>query len=164
MSTILCFSVNMGCCVYINEEKDDLNDFSKWLQYNKEWKIKGVWILSVPTVYENSMSTRKALKLYLLITYSVLCIWFDLIVHHICFLFSHNCVRSLPPRRKKSLTNCFTVEHNFQQSLAQSVHTWISKSRSSGSPDTYRQLCLNRFDTKLCSKLHRHEQDWALLQ
>ncbi len=21
MSTILCFSVNMGCCVYINEEK-----------------------------------------------------------------------------------------------------------------------------------------------
>jgi len=35
MSTILCFSVNMGCCVYINEEKN-LNDFSKWLQYNKE--------------------------------------------------------------------------------------------------------------------------------
>ncbi len=42
MSTILCFSVNMGCCVYINEEKKmNLNDFSKWLQYNKEWKIKG---------------------------------------------------------------------------------------------------------------------------
>ncbi len=39
MSTILCFSVNMGCCVYINEEKMNLNDFSKWLQYNKEWKI-----------------------------------------------------------------------------------------------------------------------------
>ncbi len=39
MSTILCFSVNMGCCVYINEEKKmNLNDFSKWLQYNKEWK------------------------------------------------------------------------------------------------------------------------------
>ncbi len=37
MSTILCFSVNMGFCVYINEE--NLNDFSKWLQYNKEWKI-----------------------------------------------------------------------------------------------------------------------------
>ncbi len=45
MSTILCFSVNMGCCVYINEEKNELdfkmilkleNDFSKWLQYNKE--------------------------------------------------------------------------------------------------------------------------------
>ncbi len=35
MSTILCFSVNMGCYVYINEEK---KDFSKWLQYNKEWK------------------------------------------------------------------------------------------------------------------------------
>ncbi len=35
MSTILCFSVNMGCCVYI-EEKINLNDFSKWLQYNKE--------------------------------------------------------------------------------------------------------------------------------
>ncbi len=42
MSTILCFSVNMGCCVYINEEKkNNLNDFSKWLQYNKEWKIEG---------------------------------------------------------------------------------------------------------------------------
>ncbi len=41
MSTILCFSVNMGCCVYINEEKKmmNLNDFSKWLQYNKEWNI-----------------------------------------------------------------------------------------------------------------------------
>ncbi len=39
MSTILCFSVNMGCCVYINEEKKHLNDFSKWLQYNKEWKM-----------------------------------------------------------------------------------------------------------------------------
>ncbi len=24
MSTILCFSVNMGCCVYINEEKNEL--------------------------------------------------------------------------------------------------------------------------------------------
>ncbi len=42
MSTILCFSVNMGCCVYINEDKKmNLNDFSKWLQYNKEWKIEG---------------------------------------------------------------------------------------------------------------------------
>ncbi len=41
MSTILCFSVNMGCCVYINEEKKWTNDFSKWLQYNKEWKIEG---------------------------------------------------------------------------------------------------------------------------
>ncbi len=37
MSTILCFYVNMGCCVYINEEKKmNLNDFSKWLQYHKE--------------------------------------------------------------------------------------------------------------------------------
>ncbi len=25
MSTILCFSVNMGCCVYINEEKNGCN-------------------------------------------------------------------------------------------------------------------------------------------
>ncbi len=24
MSTILCFSVNMGCCVYINEKKNEL--------------------------------------------------------------------------------------------------------------------------------------------
>ncbi len=52
MSTILCFSVNMGCCVYINEEK-------KWTQIilangcniTKSEKMKGVWILSVPTVY-----------------------------------------------------------------------------------------------------------------
>ncbi len=28
MSTILCFSVNMGCCVYI-EEKNELNDITK---------------------------------------------------------------------------------------------------------------------------------------
>ncbi len=42
MSTILCFSVNMGCCVYINEEeKINLNDFSKWLQYNKVKKLRG---------------------------------------------------------------------------------------------------------------------------
>ncbi len=27
MSTILCFSVNMGCCVYINEEKNELKWF-----------------------------------------------------------------------------------------------------------------------------------------
>ncbi len=27
MSTILCFSVNMGCCVYINEEKNELNQY-----------------------------------------------------------------------------------------------------------------------------------------
>ncbi len=52
MSTILCFSVNMGCCVYINEEKNEL----KWFQENgcnitKSEKCKGVWILSVPTVY-----------------------------------------------------------------------------------------------------------------
>ncbi len=39
MLTILCFSVNMGCCVYINEEKNELKYFSKWLQYNKEWNI-----------------------------------------------------------------------------------------------------------------------------
>ncbi len=26
MTTILCFSVNMGCCVYINEEKNELNE------------------------------------------------------------------------------------------------------------------------------------------
>ncbi len=53
MSTILCFSVNMGCCVYINEKKKmNLNDFSKWLQYKKSKQFKGVWILSVPTVYD----------------------------------------------------------------------------------------------------------------
>ncbi len=39
MSTILCFSVNMGCCVYINEEKK--YDFSKWLQYNRVKNLRG---------------------------------------------------------------------------------------------------------------------------
>jgi len=36
---MLCFSVNMGCCVYNNEgqkknnnKKTNLNEFSKWLQ------------------------------------------------------------------------------------------------------------------------------------
>ncbi len=42
MSTSLCFSVNMGCCVYINEEKKmNLNDFSKWLQYNRVKNLRG---------------------------------------------------------------------------------------------------------------------------
>ncbi len=42
MSTILCFSVNMGCYVYINEEKKmNLNDFSKWLQYNRVKNLRG---------------------------------------------------------------------------------------------------------------------------
>ncbi len=41
MSTILCFSVNMGCCVYINEEKKLTNDFSKWLQYNRVKTLRG---------------------------------------------------------------------------------------------------------------------------
>ncbi len=42
MSTILCFSVNMGCCVYINEgKKMILNDFSKWLQYNRVKNLSG---------------------------------------------------------------------------------------------------------------------------
>ncbi len=46
MSTILYFSVNMGCYVYINEEK-------KW----KSEKFKGVWILSVPTVSVEHVNT-----------------------------------------------------------------------------------------------------------
>jgi len=50
MSTILCFSVKMVCCVYNNEGKNErwdavcpimrgkmnLNDFREWLQNNKE--------------------------------------------------------------------------------------------------------------------------------
>ncbi len=48
MSTILCFSVNMGCYVYINEEKRIL---ANGCNITKSEKIKGVWILSVPTVF-----------------------------------------------------------------------------------------------------------------
>ncbi len=60
MSTILCFSVNMGCCVYINEkQKMNLNDFSKWLQYKKSKQFKGVWILSVPTVYIFMLNSQR---------------------------------------------------------------------------------------------------------
>ncbi len=50
MSTILCFSVNMGCCVYINEEKNELK-LANGCNITKSEKFKGVWILSVPTVY-----------------------------------------------------------------------------------------------------------------
>ncbi len=49
MSTILCFSVNMGCCVYINEEKQLI--LANGCNITKSEKCKGVWILSVPTVY-----------------------------------------------------------------------------------------------------------------
>ncbi len=65
MSTILCFSVNMGCCVYINEEK-------KWTwmilangcNITKSEKFKGVWILSVPTVYQSDNNYLKWPKPY----------------------------------------------------------------------------------------------------
>ncbi len=51
MSTILCFSVNMGCCVYINEEKNEQMNLANGCNITKSEKFKGVWILSVPTVY-----------------------------------------------------------------------------------------------------------------
>ncbi len=41
MSTILCFSVNMGCCVYINEEKMILN-LANGCNITKSEKFKGV--------------------------------------------------------------------------------------------------------------------------
>ncbi len=50
MSTILCFSVNMGCCVYI-EEKNEQMILANGCNITKSEKFKGVWILSVPTVY-----------------------------------------------------------------------------------------------------------------
>ncbi len=40
-----------GAVCTLMRKKMNLNDFSKWLQYNKSEKFKGVWILSVPTVY-----------------------------------------------------------------------------------------------------------------
>ncbi len=54
MSTILCFSVNMGCCVYINEKKKkNLNDFSKWLQYNKVKNVRGSEYFPYPLYVED---------------------------------------------------------------------------------------------------------------
>ncbi len=51
MSTILCFSVNMGCCVYINEEKkNEQMILANGCNITMSEKFKGVWILSVPTV------------------------------------------------------------------------------------------------------------------
>ncbi len=50
MSTILCFSVNMGCCVYINEEKNEQMILANGCNITKSETFKGVWILSVPTV------------------------------------------------------------------------------------------------------------------
>ncbi len=42
MSTIVVFSVNMGCCVYINEEKKmNLNDLANGCNITKSEKFKG---------------------------------------------------------------------------------------------------------------------------
>ncbi len=37
MSTILCFSVNMGCCVYINKKKKKMN-WLHWFHYHRGGK------------------------------------------------------------------------------------------------------------------------------
>ncbi len=67
MSTILCFSVNMGCCVYINEEKKmNLNGCN----ITKSEKYKGVWILSVPTVYLDR-GTSRWVYVYFSILYNI---------------------------------------------------------------------------------------------
>ncbi len=42
MSTILCFSVNMGCCVYINEEKIELMILANGCNITKTERFKGV--------------------------------------------------------------------------------------------------------------------------
>ncbi len=43
MSTILCFSVNMGCCVYINEEKKITSMIlANGCNITKSEKLKGV--------------------------------------------------------------------------------------------------------------------------
>ncbi len=43
MSTILCFSVNMGCCVYINEGKNELKlILANGCNITKSEKCKGV--------------------------------------------------------------------------------------------------------------------------
>ncbi len=42
MSTILCFSVNMGCCVYINEEKNEQMILTNGCNITKSEKFKGV--------------------------------------------------------------------------------------------------------------------------
>ncbi len=42
MSTILCFSVNMGFCVYINEEKNEQMILANGCNITKSEKFKGV--------------------------------------------------------------------------------------------------------------------------
>ncbi len=42
MSTILCFSVNMGCCVYINEKKNEQMILANGCNITKSEKFKGV--------------------------------------------------------------------------------------------------------------------------
>ncbi len=68
MSTILFFSINMGCCVYINEE--NLNDFSKWLQYNKVKNLRGSEYFPYPLykhVYKKyKINTNNEPKIYLI--------------------------------------------------------------------------------------------------
>ncbi len=64
MSTILCFSVNMGCCVYINEgKKNEQMILANGCNITKSEKFKGVWILSVPTVYIYIIYNYKNIKL-----------------------------------------------------------------------------------------------------
>ncbi len=71
MSTILCFSVNMGCCVYINEgKKMNLNDFSKWLQYDRVKNLRGSEYFPYPLYTVNEHTFQKAnnsLKMFFLI-------------------------------------------------------------------------------------------------
>jgi len=54
LQTFLHFCFFLSRCVAewtIMRNKMNFFDFNKWLQWNKEWTFKGVWILSVPTVY-----------------------------------------------------------------------------------------------------------------
>jgi len=66
MSTFQFFSVKMGCWVTLMRKKKNFFDFIKWLQWNKEWTFKGVWILSVPTVHRtfNNPSEEGTWKLW----------------------------------------------------------------------------------------------------
>lgn len=85
MSTSLWFSDNMGCCVDNDEGKMNLNNFSKWLQCYKGWKVNGVWWLSVPTVGFPKCLNKTA---------SIQCIAKILQSHHwirILFSCEHNC-------------------------------------------------------------------------
>ncbi len=68
MSTSLCFSVNMGCCVYINEEKKmNLNDFSNGCNIQRVKNLRGSEYFPYPLYIYICM----CIHVYIIIFYTV---------------------------------------------------------------------------------------------